>query len=182
MPDDREVGGSDASDQLLTNMFPGQAATDEMVLSRETEALESDDILVTKPLGFLFWMAIGWLGLVFLLAVFANLLPLPNPDFQNYSAINATPNIHHLLGTDDLGRDLLSRLIVGFASVAIGTIVGGTLGLISGFKGGSLDISLNAASFVLLAFPAIVAVIAIVAFWGASLLKITIIIDRKSVV
>jgi peptide/nickel transport system permease protein len=184
MPDDRELGGSDASDQLLTNMFPGQAATDEMVLSRETEALESDDILVTKPLGFLFWMAIGWLGLVFLLAVFANLLPLPNPDFQNYSAINATPNIHHLLGTDDLGRDLLSRLIfgarvsliVGFASVAIGTIVGGTLGLISGFKGGSLDISLNAASFVLLAFPAIVAVIAIVAFWGSSLLKITIII------
>ena len=184
MPDDRELGGSDASDQLLTNMFPGQAATDEMVLSRETETLESDDILVTKPLGFLFWMAIGWLGLVFLLAVFANLLPLPNPDFQNYSAINATPNIHHLLGTDDLGRDLLSRLIfgarvsliVGFASVAIGTIVGGTLGLISGFKGGSLDISLNAASFVLLAFPAIVAVIAIVAFWGSSLLKITIII------
>lgn len=184
MPDDRELGGSEASDELLTNMFPGQAATDEMVLSRETETLESDDILVTKPLGFLFWMAIGWLGLVFLLAVFANLLPLPNPDFQNYSAINATPNIHHLLGTDDLGRDLLSRLIfgarvsliVGFASVAIGTIVGGTLGLISGFKGGSLDISLNAASFVLLAFPAIVAVIAIVAFWGSSLLKITIII------
>jgi peptide/nickel transport system permease protein len=184
MPDDRELGGTDASDELLANMFPGQAATDEMVLSRETETLESDDILVTKPLGFLFWMAIGWLGLVFLLAVFANLLPLPNPDFQNYSAINALPSIHHLLGTDDLGRDLLSRLIfgarvsliVGFASVAIGTIVGGMLGLISGFKGGSLDISLNAGSFVLLAFPAIVAVIAIVAFWGSSLLKITIII------
>src|SRR5664280_1374343 len=184
MPDDSELQASRAPGQILTNRVPGQAAVDEMVLSRENETLESDDILVTKPLGFLFWMAIGWVGLVFLMAVFANLLPLPNPNFQNYSAINTPPGIHHLLGTDDLGRDLLSRLIfgarvsliVGFASVAIGMAVGGTLGLISGFKGGALDTSLNAGSFVLLAFPAIVAVIAIVAFWGQSLLKITIII------
>ena len=67
-------------------------------------------------------------------------------------------------------------LIVGFVSVAIGMLVGGTLGLVSGYKGGRLDVSLNAGSFVLLAFPAIVAVIAIVAFWGQSLPKITIIL------
>jgi len=60
--------------------------------------------------------------------------------------------------------------------VLIGMSVGGTLGLISGYKGGRLDVSLNAGSFVLLAFPAIVAVIAVVAFWGSSLLHITIII------
>jgi len=67
-------------------------------------------------------------------------------------------------------------LIVGFVSVAIGLLIGGTLGLVSGYKGGRLDVSLNAASFVLLAFPAIVAVIAIVAFWGSSLWKITLIL------
>jgi peptide/nickel transport system permease protein len=55
-------------------------------------------------------------------------------------------------------------------------LIGGTLGLISGFKGGRLDVALNAGSFVILAFPAIVAVIAIVAFWGQTLAKITIII------
>jgi peptide/nickel transport system permease protein len=60
-------------------------------------------------------------------------------------------------------------------------LVGGTLGLISGYKGGWLDVGLNAGSFVLLAFPAIVAVIAIVAFWGQSLLKITLIIGIASI-
>ena len=67
-------------------------------------------------------------------------------------------------------------LIVGFGAVAIGMGEGGTLGLISGYRGGRLDLGLNAASFVLLAFPAIVAVIAVVAFWGSTLPKITLII------
>jgi peptide/nickel transport system permease protein len=173
MPDDRELKATHATRELLTDSFPGQAAVDETVVSRQSEALISDDILVTRPLGALFWLALGWLGVVVILAVTANLLPLDSPNFQNYSAVNASPSIHHLLGTDDLGRDLLSRLIfgsrvslvVGFVSVAIGLVVGGTLGLVSGYKGGRLDLTLNAASFVLLAFPAIVAVIAIVAFW-----------------
>jgi len=59
--------------------------------------------------------------------------------------------------------------------------VGGTLGLISGFRGGRLDLALNAASFVILAFPAIVAVIAIVTFWGASLTHITIILGVATI-
>jgi peptide/nickel transport system permease protein len=184
MPDDRELKGTHATRELLTDSFPGQVAVDETVVSRQSETLISDDILVARPLGALFWLALGWLGVVVILAVTANLLPLDSPNFQNYSAINASPSIHHLLGTDDLGRDLLSRLIfgsrvsliVGFVSVAIGLAVGGTLGLVSGYKGGRLDLTLNAASFVLLAFPAIVAVIAIVAFWGQSLFKITIIL------
>ena len=184
MPDDRELSDTRASGRLLTDQVPGLAALDELVVSRQSEALESADILERKPLGLLFWLAAAWVGLVVILAILANVLPLPNPNFQNYAAINAPPSLHHLLGTDDLGRDLLSRLIfgarvsliVGFVAVGIGLLVGGTLGLISGYKGGRLDISLNAASFVLLAFPAIVAVIAIVAFWGSSLWKITIIL------
>jgi peptide/nickel transport system permease protein len=184
MPDDRELTDTRNSGRLLSDQVPGLAAVDELVVSRQSEALESADILERKPLGLLFWLAAGWVGLVVILAILANVLPLPNPNFQNYSAINAPPSIHHLLGTDDLGRDLLSRLIfgarvsliVGFVSVAIGLLIGGTLGLISGYKGGRLDISLNAGSFVLLAFPAIVAVIAIVAFWGSSLWKITLIL------
>ncbi len=189
MPDDRELSDTRAGSRLLADQVPGLAAMDELVVSRQSEHLESDDLLVRKPLGILFWLAIGWVSLIVLVAIFAKLLPLPNPDFQNYAALNAPPSIHHLLGTDDLGRDLLSRviygsrvsLIVGFASVAIGLVVGGTLGLVSGYKGGRLDVSLNAASFVLLAFPAIVAVIAIVAFWGSSLPKITVILGVATI-
>ncbi len=184
MPDDRELSDTRSGGRLLSDQVPGLAAIDELVVSRQSETLESEDILLRKPLGFLFWFACGWVALVVLLAVFASLLPLPNPDYQNYAALNAPPSIHHLLGTDDLGRDLLSRviygarvsLVVGFCSVLIGMLVGGTLGLISGYRGGRIDAVLNAGSFVLLAFPAIVAVIAIVAFWGQSLLKITVIL------
>jgi peptide/nickel transport system permease protein len=189
MPDDRELSATHASGQLLADQVPGLAAVDELIVSRQSETLASDDILLKKPLGLLFWLALGWVGLVVILAIIANLLPLPNPNFQNYAAINASPSIHHILGTDDLGRDLLSRLIygsrvslvVGFGAVIIGMVVGGTLGLVSGYKGGRLDVSLNAGAFVLLAFPAIVAVIAIVAFWGQSLLKITIIIGVATI-
>ncbi len=189
MPDDRELSATRASGQLLADQVPGLAAADELIVSRQSETLHSDDILLKKPLGLLFWLALGWVSLVVILAIIANLLPLPNPDFQNYGAINVSPSIHHLLGTDDLGRDLLSRLIygsrvslvVGFGAVIIGMLVGGTLGLVSGYKGGRLDVSLNAGAFVLLAFPAIVAVIAIVAFWGQSLLKITIIIGVATI-
>jgi peptide/nickel transport system permease protein len=189
MPDDRELSATHASGQLLADQVPGLAAVDELIVSRQSETLPSDDILLKKPLGLLFWLALGWVGLVVILAIIANLLPLPNPNFQNYAAINASPSIHHILGTDDLGRDLLSRLIygsrvslvVGFGAVVIGMLVGGTLGLVSGYKGGRLDVSLNAGAFVLLAFPAIVAVIAIVAFWGQSLLKITIIIGVATI-
>jgi peptide/nickel transport system permease protein len=189
MPDDRELTDTHASRALMADPVPGVAAFDELVVSRQSETLDADDILLKKPLGILFWLAAGWVGLVVVLAIIANLLPLPNPDFQNFAALNAPPGIHHLLGTDDLGRDLLSRLIygsrvslvVGFGAVLIGMVVGGTLGLVSGYKGGRLDVSLNAGAFVLLAFPAIVAVIAIVAFWGSSLWKITIIIGVATI-
>ncbi len=185
MPDDRELASTKNSGRLLSDQVPGLAAVDELVVSRQSESLDSQDIMVSKPMGILFWLAIGWVSLVVLMAVLANVLPLPNPNFQNYSAINAPPSVHHLLGTDDLGRDLFSRLVfgarvslvVGFVSVAIGMLIGGTLGLISGYKGGRLDVALNAGSFVLLAFPAIVAVIAILAFWGQSLFKITVILS-----
>jgi peptide/nickel transport system permease protein len=184
MPDDRELKQTGNSARLVTDRFPGTGVMDELVTAVEAEPMGADDVLAKKPLGLLFWLAVGWVGLIVILAIIANLLPLPNPDFQNYNALNASPSIHHLLGTDDLGRDLLSRviygarvsLIVGFVSVAIGLLVGGTLGLISGYKGGFLDVSLNAGAFVLLAFPAIVAVIAIVAFWGQTLWKITLIL------
>jgi peptide/nickel transport system permease protein len=124
-------------------------------------------------LGVFFWICAGWLALNVLLALFANLLPLPDPNNQNVSVINAGPGWGHLFGTDDLGRDILSRviygarvsLVVGFGAILIGLLIGGTLGLVAGYVRGLTETILNSAALVLLAFPPLVAVIAVVAFW-----------------
>jgi peptide/nickel transport system permease protein len=142
-----------------------------------------------RKLGLLFWLCLGFIALVVFGAIFANVLPLPNPNLQNYSAVDAGPSLHHLLGTDDLGRDLLSRivfgsrvsLVVGFGGIAIGLAIGGTLGLLAGYKGGAVDTVLNGASFVILAFPPLLAIIVVVAFWGRSLGKLTLIIGIASI-
>jgi len=132
-------------------------------------------------MGVLFWVCLAWVGLMVLLAVFASLLPLKSPTFQDYSAVNIGPSLHHLLGTDDLGRDLLSRiafgsrvsLVIGFASIALAMATGGTLGLLAGYRRGPADMVLNAGSFVVLAFPPLLAIMVIEAFWGRSLWKMT---------
>ncbi len=138
-----------------------------------------------KKLGPLFWICCGFIVLVAVLATFANLLPLPNPDLGNYNSVqNGGPSWSHLLGTDDLYRDILSRLIygarisliVGFGGALIGLIVGGIPAMISAYRRGRVDTALNTTSYIVLAFPAIVAVIAIVSFWGHSILKITLVI------
>jgi peptide/nickel transport system permease protein len=176
---------------LLDDPAPGAAPADAREAARPGRASgpDSTSVLVPQPLGALFWLACGWIAVVVLAATLANLLPLPDPTFQNLGALNAPPGLHHLLGTDDLGRDLLSRLIfgarvslvVGSVSVVIGGVVGGTLGLVAGYKGGRVDAALNAGSFVLLAFPAIVAVMAVIAFWGQSLFKITVVLGVATV-
>jgi peptide/nickel transport system permease protein len=138
-----------------------------------------------KKLGIFFWVCVGWILLVAFLATFASLLPLPNPDLGNYNSVqNAGPSWGHLLGTDDLYRDTLSRLIygarvslvVGFGGALLGLIIGGIPAMISAYRRGRIDTALNTTSYIVLAFPAIVAVIAIVSFWGHSLWKITLII------
>lgn len=138
-----------------------------------------------KKLGIFFWICVGWILLVAITATFASLLPLPNPNLGNYNSVqNAGPSWGHLLGTDDLYRDTLSRLVygarvslvVGFGGALLGLIIGGIPAMISAYRRGRIDTALNTTSYVVLAFPAIVAVIAIVSFWGHSLFKITLII------
>ena len=154
-------------------------------LKEEIEAETAADP-TRKRLGVFFWVCAGWIALVVLLAVFANLLPLPNPDLGNYNLPqNAGPGWGHLLGTDDLYRDILSRLIygarvsliVGFGGALIGLIIGGIPAMFSAYRRGRIDTFLNTGSYVVLAFPALVALIAIVSFWKpTNVWKITLII------
>ncbi len=137
-----------------------------------------------KGLGVVFWVCAGWVALMILLAVLASVLPLKAPNFQNYSAVNQGPSFHDLLGTDDLGRDLLSRiifgsrvsLVIGFAPVGVALVVGGITGLLAGYRSGAVDGVLNALSFVLLAFPALLAIMVVELFWEpTSLFKLVVI-------
>jgi ABC-type dipeptide/oligopeptide/nickel transport system permease subunit len=143
-----------------------------------------------KPLGPLFWICVGWLGLNVFGAIFANLLPLPDPLYGNFNALNFGPSLHHLLGTDDLGRDIFSRIVygsrvsisVGTGSMVIGFGVGTPLGMLAAYRRGRFDTILTAFMYILLAFPAIVAVIAVLSFWTPrTMLKIILVIGLASI-
>lgn len=121
-------------------------------------------------------------GLVFiifliLVATFAPLIAPYGMTTQNLSNITQKPNGIHLLGTDHLGRDVLSRiiygtrtsLIIGMSSVMISLIIGGSLGVIAGYVGGKWDGIIMRFTDVLLSIPSILLAIAIVAAFEPSL-------------
>jgi peptide/nickel transport system permease protein len=91
-----------------------------------------------------------------------------------------TPSLTHPLGTDNFGRDILSRvvhagrisLVVGFVAVGIGALCGGMIGAVSGYYGGRLDNVLMRLMDVLLSVPQIVLALAIVGALGVSLLNL----------
>jgi peptide/nickel transport system permease protein len=143
-----------------------------------------------EPLGVLFWICAGWLGLNLIGAIFANVLPIENPLFQNYTLINASPSLHHLFGTDDLGRDILARVIygsrisisAGVGSMIIGFGIGAPLGMLTAYRRGRFDKIVTTIMYAVLAFPAIVATIAVLSFWvPRNLIKIIVVIGIASV-
>lgn len=125
--------------------------------------------------------ASAWLGLILILAIFASFLPIPGPQDQDLLSMLMLPGEIHWLGADSLGRDLLSRVIygarislsVGLGSVLIGLMVGGGIGLIAGYYRGWVESLFMGFMNVLLAFPALVLAITIVANLGGSLLNVT---------
>lgn len=122
-------------------------------------------------------VAIAALGFIVLLAILAPLLPLDDPNQQDISARLLDPGGEHLLGTDDLGRDVLSRLVHGAryslaaCAIAVGValLAGIPIGLISGFFGGRVDRALMRIIDTILAFPALVLAIGITGALGPSL-------------
>ena len=115
--------------------------------------------------------------LFILIALFAPRLAPYTPTEMIYTAIQQPPSPEHWLGTDELGRDILSRVIfgarislqVGIIAVGIGMTVGTLLGLFAGFLGGWADTVIMRTMDVMLAFPGILLAIAIVAVLGPGL-------------
>jgi len=96
--------------------------------------------------------------------------------YQDYSAINAAPSALHWLGTDYLGRDVLTRLLVAvrvsllvaLVVETLNVVLGGGLGLLAGFFGGWLDMLISRAADMLFAFPGLLLAILISAVFGAA--------------
>lgn len=126
--------------------------------------------------------AVAWLTLILLAAVAAPWLGLRSPVDGDLMNALSTPNAEYLLGTDSLGRDILSRsihgarvsFVVAIGSVAVGLAFGGVLGLAAGYFGGAVDRIVMGAMTVLLCFPALILAIAIISSLGPGLGNVTI--------
>jgi peptide/nickel transport system permease protein len=124
-------------------------------------------------------LAVVVLALIVLGAIFAPLLPLPSATDGMLLDSYLPPSIEsgHWLGTDALGRDVLSRsvvagqvsLLIGFSAAIIGAVVGTVFGTLAGYKKGPLRTAMMYVIEMEIAFPVIVAAIAIIAVLGASM-------------
>lgn len=141
------------------------------------------------------------LGLIFAMAIFAPLLSPFDPYDQDLGRRLIPPfwspkaNPAHLLGTDNLGRDYLSRilygarisLLIGFAVMLISGLIGTTLGLLAGYFGGRVDLAITFLITTRLAIPVVLVALAVVAMIGGSLLVVILVLgllkwDRIAVV
>jgi len=131
-----------------------------------------------RRVGVLFVCAVVWIVLIALAAIFADILPIASPtdiDFLSKRAPPGTPG--HLLGTDHLGRDELSRLIygarvsltVGLLAPVIGVVIGGCLGMLAGYFRGPWETLITGGADVLLAFPPLVFALAVTTYLGQSI-------------
>lgn len=120
--------------------------------------------------------------LLFIIAALGPTIAPYDPNQPDYDALMQGPSVKHWAGTDEYGRDILSRLIVGaqlslgvsLTSVAIAAVAGTVLGLISGYYGGWLDRLIMRGSDVLFSFPDLLLAIGIVAILGPGLSNVVI--------
>ena len=109
-------------------------------------------------------------------AVFAPFISPYDPYDTHYGDLRQPPSFKYLLGSDQFGRDQLSRIIwgarislyVGIVAVAIGTTTGALLGLLSGYAGGKMDLAIQRLMDTIQAFPLLVLALTIVAALGSS--------------
>jgi peptide/nickel transport system permease protein len=127
-----------------------------------------DDQALERRLGIFFWIAIAWVVVIVMLAILAPWLPLKDPDQRYLDREHGlppySPGGEHWFGTDRDGRDMFARtifgarvsLVVGFAAIAFGMLVGGTLGLVAGYFRGWGDAVIRSVLDVMWSFPVVI--------------------------
>ena len=112
-----------------------------------------------------------------LMALFADFIAPYDPLKSDLAHAREPPSMKHLLGTDELGRDLLSRimygaritLVIALLSTLLAIAVGSSLGLLAGYYGGVVDLAISRITDMMLSIPGILLAIVLVALWGNSL-------------
>ena len=143
------------------------------------EAFEVKRSAFGATLAFCRRQPVGTLGMAIVLVIAvlglgAEWIAPYNPTSNDFGAMTEAPSWTHLLGTDQLGRDIFSRivfgartaLIVGFSSAIVGGFAGLVLGVASAYFGGRLDLIMQRFMDILMAFPLIIMALAIVSIFG----------------
>lgn len=146
------------------------------------------------------WRTVLWtrkssgVGALFMIVFIAVALAAPviapyDPAAQDFEYFESPPSRTHLFGTDPFGRDILSRviwggrisLLVGVVVVVIATAIGGTMGIVAGYAGGTLDRLLNFVIEMLMAVPLLLLALAFIAVLGPGLTNVMVAIGVGSV-
>ena len=122
----------------------------------------------------------GILVIIILVAIFAPFLAPYDPTYQDYAAVLSGPNAAHPFGTDEYGRDILSRIIygsrvsisIGIVAQVVASIVGVTLGAIAGYYGGKIDSVISRIMEIFQAFPDLIFAMAIMTFLGKGVVNL----------
>ncbi len=130
-----------------------------------------------------------FLLILLVIGIFAPYIASHSPTQQNYRSILSSPNRDHLFGTDELGRDIFSRVVygarlsftIGILSVSLGALIGVTIGFLAGYFGGLLDMLVGRFIDILLSFPGILIAMLIAAALGASLYSVIIAVAVYSI-
>jgi peptide/nickel transport system permease protein len=134
------------------------------------------------------WAGGALLALMTLASVAAPVLSRANPDEQRLTERLRPPSGAHLLGTDDLGRDVAARLLhggrvslrVGLLAVLISVVLGTLVGLVAGYFGGWVDAVLMRAVDIVLCFPTLFLILMVIAFLEPSLTNVMAVIGLTS--
>ncbi len=137
---------------------------------------------------FLLFLGLAIVLTMAFLAVFAPYLTPYTPTEQNLDKMLFAPCAEHIMGTDAVGRDIFTRLLygarvslwVGFIAVGISSLIGVTLGLISGYFGGMIDEIIMRIVDIMLCFPSFFLILAVIAFLEPSVINIMIVIGFTS--
>lgn len=149
---------------------------EEVTVARPNKWKEMGEIILKNKLTLIGFIIVGFIVAI---GVLSPILAPYDPNLMNMPERLAAPSGSHLFGTDEMGRDILSRImygarisiIVGVVIVVCSALIGCFLGSLSGYAGGKIDQAVMAVTDMILAFPSMVLALALTAAMGPGLLN-----------
>lgn len=149
----------------------------------QTETSQPKPITPVRPFWYklkqnqMTWIGLGILGVIVLCSLIAPILTPYNPTQVDISQKFLGPSLHHWFGTDEVGRDILTRILygarislgVGITVIIMASIIGILIGTISGYFGGVIDVIIMRIMDMVMAFPTLILAMALAAALGPSL-------------